>query len=340
MLIDVISSYKFSRESDFVFSEVVTKEQFKDLDLKDITVLYNNDSHICYQSNFLRVSNGDVIFSTNTALNNLFHLVRKTDAKNLVLITNQTDDNISKHLFNKLPENFSKWFSINVNYSDNKLISIPLGFANGYEKNLTIAHDKIDLDIANYKYRKKNLLYLSFQEITNIRKRYGLKQHFKKYNWTKIADNSNSLKSYNDDLKTSNFVLCPEGNGIDTHRVWETLYNGSIPVIEKQKGLNAFKSLPILYVDSFYEVNEKVLTSYLDNLKIDDLRMLDFKYWKSLIFENLANESKEFSVSLNNMYFKYTLIKQMLVNKFLKAKNGYYRILYKFIRKLNIQIKK
>ena len=36
-----------------------------------------------------------------------------------------------------------------------------------------------------------------------------------KYKWAKIAENSNSLKSYSDDLKTSNFVLCPEGNGID-----------------------------------------------------------------------------------------------------------------------------
>jgi hypothetical protein len=27
------------------------------------------------------------------------------------------------------------------------------------------------------------------------------------------------------------FIACPRGNGIDTHRFWETLYRGSLPVV-------------------------------------------------------------------------------------------------------------
>lgn len=31
------------------------------------------------------------------------------------------------------------------------------------------------------------------------------------------------------------FVACPRGNGLDTHRFWETLYRGSIPVVLESK---------------------------------------------------------------------------------------------------------
>ena len=33
------------------------------------------------------------------------------------------------------------------------------------------------------------------------------------------------------EIGTSKFTLCPEGNGLDTHRFWEVLYLGGIPVV-------------------------------------------------------------------------------------------------------------
>ena len=36
---------------------------------------------------------------------------------------------------------------------------------------------------------------------------------------------------YISELKQHRFVVCPRGNGIDTHRLWETIYLGSTPVI-------------------------------------------------------------------------------------------------------------
>ena len=34
----------------------------------------------------------------------------------------------------------------------------------------------------------------------------------------KNESNKNSLSNYEHDLKNSNFILCPQGNGIDTHK--------------------------------------------------------------------------------------------------------------------------
>lgn len=52
------------------------------------------------------------------------------------------------------------------------------------------------------------------------------------------------------------FVVCPRGNGIDTIRFWESLYRGSIPIVESSDWAKYFQShgIPILVVSSFEEL--------------------------------------------------------------------------------------
>ena len=66
------------------------------------------------------------------------------------------------------------------------------------------------------------------------------------------------IEEYERDLLTSNFVLCPEGNGIDTHRVWEALYSGSIPIVRIETHLKNFK-FSNFTCKYFYEITDQVL---------------------------------------------------------------------------------
>ena len=52
------------------------------------------------------------------------------------------------------------------------------------------------------------------------------------------------------------FIVCPRGNGIDTVRFWETLYRGSIPIVESSDWARYFQShgIPMLLVDNFKEL--------------------------------------------------------------------------------------
>ena len=55
--------------------------------------------------------------------------------------------------------------------------------------------------------------------------------------------------------RTSNFVLCPEGNGIDTHRLWETLYMGGTPVVKKNMYMSSlFNRLPVVQVEDWEDL--------------------------------------------------------------------------------------
>jgi hypothetical protein len=62
-------------------------------------------------------------------------------------------------------------------------------------------------------------------------------------------------------LKRTKFAICPQGTGIDTHRVYESLLCGATPVVLRNPLSNLYKDLPVCIVnqwtDPFYEVKDK-----------------------------------------------------------------------------------
>ena len=55
MKIEYINGYKFARMSDYVFSEVLTNKQFKEINPENIEIIYSNNSHISYQKNQINI---------------------------------------------------------------------------------------------------------------------------------------------------------------------------------------------------------------------------------------------------------------------------------------------
>lgn len=57
--------------------------------------------------------------------------------------------------------------------------------------------------------------------------------------------------------RSSGFVLCPEGNGFDTHRLWETLYMGGTPIVTRNKYLDdLYNRLPVVVLKSWKELKD------------------------------------------------------------------------------------
>jgi hypothetical protein len=57
--------------------------------------------------------------------------------------------------------------------------------------------------------------------------------------------------------RTAGLVACPEGNGIDTHRLWETLYMGGVPVVTENKFMNSlFDKLPVVVLKHWGEISD------------------------------------------------------------------------------------
>jgi hypothetical protein len=97
------------------------------------------------------------------------------------------------------------------------------------------------------------------------------------------------LSLYSNYLHSHEFVLCPEGNGIDTHRVWEALYAGSKPVLLSSAWSKSLigRGFPIVLTASWTanEIENAIQNS--SHLKFDpkDISPLWLSYWENLFRE-------------------------------------------------------
>ena len=332
---NIINSYNFARSSDFVFAETVSHEQFKKLNISDKYIVEKNNLLITYKLDYVNLRENDVIFCNSDFLKDLFILLQKIkNLNNLKLITHQTDLAITKTLFLKKPSCIAEWYSINVAYEHEKLIPIPIGIANEYSpKNLQIK----DLNFNSYK-NKDHKLYINFNKNTNHKKRDGAYSIYKKKNWAVVKDSNLSIKEYNLDLQNFLFILSPWGNGVDTHRFWEALYSGSIPVTEFHQTYATSDNLPALFVDDINDIEHEMLLDYLDlyrNKKFN-FNKLDISYWMNKINKNIYISDQKAHLSMKRILNSY-LNSLYKCSKFLNSKIKRWKYLFlkpfRFIKK-------
>lgn len=90
--------------------------------------------------------------------------------------------------------------------------------------------------------------------------------------------------------KKYRFILCLEGNGHENHRIWETLYQGSFPILLRTRWSEslAYLDLPILIVNSIDEVDIKLLEDFRFNnqyFRAAERNSLWVPFWKKMVKE-------------------------------------------------------
>jgi hypothetical protein len=309
---EFISSNSFARISDVVFSEVISENEFKDIKSIDSLVIDKPYSEIDYLNTKFDLKENYVIFCNTEYLETLFTKLNKVDnLNNLKLITQWSDRPITKKLFNQKPKCISNWYASHVDYNHDNLHPIPLGLSGDYSpKNLLKKHF-VDFYKLETQPNKENLLYVNFQQNTNNKIRGRIFDSFSKRSWVKIDKPNKNLSEYLYSLASSKFVLCPFGNGYDTHRLWEVLYAGSIPVVENHITYEATKDLPVLKIDSFNNLNEKKLNDFYDQFENQDFSFesLKIEYWNSLIRQENTTQNQGNTFSIRFTKFEQSKIK-------------------------------
>lgn len=84
------------------------------------------------------------------------------------------------------------------------------------------------------------------------------------------------------------FIFACEGNGFDTHRLWEILYQNSFPVVLRTNWSETLEwlDLPILYVNKVLDVTPALLQDFLKNnqhFTAEKSPQLWIPYWKDMI---------------------------------------------------------
>ena len=67
------------------------------------------------------------------------------------------------------------------------------------------------------------------------------------------------LVAYYARVAAHKYVVAPRGNGIDTHRLWEALYLGCVPVVARSSLDSIYAELPVLIVKDWKDVTATFL---------------------------------------------------------------------------------
>lgn len=248
---------------------------------------------------FKKISNfGIEYFATHDYWDIFSYIMRaKKDPDNIYkIVTHNSDWSVSKCLESmglpiaELPNNI-KWFSQNVDIEHGNIESIPIGLENSEWHPKLQKTQKISYFIKNKPKVSNKFCMCQFNPNTNPRRK-RIYDYFSGFDWCLCKETINGVgyDEYLNDLNDCVFCICPDGNGIDTHRIWESLYLGCVPVVEECVNINFYSKLPILICENLLDIDEKYLSFAANNIMEKlysqyDFAMLTMKYWENKIYD-------------------------------------------------------
>lgn len=249
---NIISGEQFQQLSDiylgftddFNYNPIIKQQTHKHRDLNQINEIFDNPYIIfCYGHRINVLSNKIELFKNE-----------------FILITHNSDENImeTKPILHILSNTkLKKWYCQNLNFKHNKLTMIPIGIANAQwpHGNRVLFNNP---NFMNSLRTKTKRVYFNFQIDTNPNKReHCYNNLINKLEWLpQVHPIQHFLR-----LKEYEFCICPEGNGVDTHRLWEAIYLKTIPVVINSPFIETLKlyNIPMVILDKWEDFDESKL---------------------------------------------------------------------------------
>ena len=229
-----------------------------------LDIKYNNRRvHHNYPPFIIKnIKDKDIIFIKIDLLPYFFTNHYPQIKKKFYLITGVGAIEVGKNYLKYLnEEKIIKWIGCNILFEHDKILKIPIGF----EENELPGGNQILLDkLYNSKLRfedKKHKLLITQLGETH-KSRNNLEPLFKNKSYCHILTKRLPFEEFMNQINQYKFVLSPKGRGVDTHRFWEILLMGSIPIVESSGLDSLYNKFPCIIVESFKKINDELLNSY------------------------------------------------------------------------------
>lgn len=226
------------------------------------------------------VQSGDIIFVKTDYIGEFFGQIHSRIANPYILITHNSDYGVPGANLRYLNDDkLIAWFGQNVESVHPKLHPIPIGIANRCwaHGNIEIFRQAVNLSpLLN----KVILLYMNFQIGTRYDERSSVYNLFCNKPFC-LVSGPKPLPNYLMEISQSKFILSPRGNGLDTHRTWEALLCGAIPIVRSSALDSMYDGLPVLVIDDWGVITEDFLNSQYQNMQTKSfyLEKIYADYW-------------------------------------------------------------
>ena len=225
------------------------------------------------------VQYGETIFLKTDLLGDFFSQIHPKILHPYVLITHNSDYGAPDTFASYLEDpKLLAWFAQNYDgFPSSKMHPIPIGLANYHWGHGNYHH--ID-EVQKEKNPKNRLAYLNIAVGTYPKERQKVVSLLSRRNFCYSGQNKGH-KEFLQDLARSEFVISPRGNGLDTHRLWEALYVGSVPVVRTSSLDSLYEGLPVLIIPEWEDLTEDYLKEELRKMKEKgvSLEKLNIEYW-------------------------------------------------------------
>ena len=203
----------------------------------------------------------DIIFLNLDLFNNFIKLMNNHNIKTrCTIITHNSDLMFTDRHALELEQFAHTIYAINTSCSNKIVKTIPIGFSD--DNNISHSHFINDL---NNKPRDI-LAYMNFKISNNSSIRTECFNTFKTYSWV-FKEFSVSNEDFYNKLRISKYVICPEGTGIDCHRIYESLYFNAIPLLKTSKMDEFYKKLPVIIFEKWDDITENFLVETYSKFK-------------------------------------------------------------------------
>lgn len=237
-----------------------------------------------------KIQEGDRVFMK---VSDISTFIKNPPPVKLTVIVSNSDETFDNKLMSSIQPYAVNVYAINCSAEGAK--QLPIGFRD----NQYVSHKEY-FDVLNNSSRNKNILcFVNFLISTNTNERQSAMDIFSSKKWATVDNEyknisiDKSLKFNDSDvkkkrlqfystLKRTKFVVCPPGTGQDTHRIYETLLFGGIPII-KSSFLDPMYEIMggCWIVNDWNEVTEDECNTRWANKQDTNFEWNDVSFWLS-----------------------------------------------------------
>jgi hypothetical protein len=234
---------------------------------------------------FRELKAAQVIFCPSSDLENFLLEFRNSINARVIICGNSDHDFVSVPM--NIPSSVRHLFLQNSFVSDGKVIStLPIGIENiRYGVNGFPSDMKPSEGIS-----RKNRVLVGPFGLTHNERITAFNNFNAANNYVDLVAERVSPKNFSILMQGYNYVAAVRGNGVDTHRLWESLYRGVTPILKVDSwssSLGAY-NLPFAYVDEWDLPSlQKLLTQAPLVFEAKKIPALWWPYWKKKINDYL-----------------------------------------------------
>lgn len=229
----------------------------------------------------------------------LTEIIKK--GKPCVLISGNSDFTHDKNSVDWMLQNapVKTFYAQNLAHNCENVYQLPLGITNVTDCARGAKHGANHINKPKHSNKIKHLyddgstpqklIYANFRLSTNPQHRRHCANVASSAPFTTYENHGVDLEVYFEQCRDHKMIVCPDGNGLDTHRVWETLAIGRVPIVMKKSGVEQFRNLPIVLVDQWEELHspDKIIDKY-EEVKDNNKDMIYKEYWLKHILNKIG----------------------------------------------------